>query len=167
MEDLGYSVDLWNGAPDSESIAVSIRCGGYASSRERWLPNSYVLKLPREGAPASRLLRTPLLTTLLAGVADAWEPDWAVVISRAHRELLGQTAEDEPLVGWLTYLSAERGPLPHFSVPVESVIQRTGSIVVSVADRFSVNDPAHVLAARRVAEELAEAGLLRPTRGSK
>jgi len=68
--------------------------------------NSFVLKLP-EGARSGAEGIYRAADELLAGVVEAWEPEWAVLTSHELRESLGSDV-DQPVVGWLTYLGPSR-----------------------------------------------------------
>ncbi len=159
IEELGFSLDLWNGASEAESVGLVVRCGSYATMP----PNSCVVKLPPVSGIPSRLFGVSLLIELLSAIARAWEPDWGVVVSRFHRDQLNERS-GVPIVGWMTYLSAARGAVPALPPPANVVeVDGKGWIIVAVPETFSVDNRSHIEAARVVSEQLNAADLLRPT----
>ena len=63
MEDLGFSISLWNGAQGGNDALLSIGCGGYS---ER-VGNRCVLDAPNEGPGLERVLTTPFQVASIAG----------------------------------------------------------------------------------------------------
>ncbi len=161
FDDLGFSVAGWNGvASDADVCGFNFTCGGYS----RWVQNTCVFTLPRQGAGAERLLTAPVLTGLLRSMASAWEPDWGVVMSDPLRELLKpRCAKGGPYVGWVTYLARHRGAVPPLPAPVTATpVEDKGTLILLTPERFTITRPEHVSLAERVHESLARAGLLGP-----
>jgi hypothetical protein len=52
---------------------------------------------------ASRL--TTVLTEAVRSMALAWEPEWALAMSHAHREMDDAAGKADLWLGWVTYLS--------------------------------------------------------------
>lgn len=161
IEKLGFSVTFGNGGGDYDSSALSILCGCYSEV----VPNSCVLSLPTLGRSpnAERVLSAPVLTHAVRSMALAMDPDWAVVMSHAYRDV-----DDEertgPRVGWLTYFSKQRGTVPPLPAPVRiEPVEDKGTLMVLTPERFTVANPEHVALVRRVRELLIRAGLI-PTR---
>ena len=159
IEELGYTLGLWNGADEDESASISFSCGGCAGAPD--VLNSVVLRLPRGGAAAARLLRVDALVETMDAVVSSWEPDRARVISQEHLELLARR-RGRPTVGWLLYLSRRRGEIPRLPAPARVVPLAAGSVIVLTDDCFSVERPDHLQHARRVEAILDEHGLLEP-----
>jgi len=101
MEDLGYSIGMWNGRePDA---GLSVHCGGYTAVAG--ILNSCVVELPPMSAESEALYEVGVARSLMAAVVECWEPDWATWTSHELRESLPfQTGE--VIVGWMTYLSS-------------------------------------------------------------
>ena len=160
--DLGSRIGLWNGAPEGESAAISMNCGCYASTAKVWIPNTCVIDLPQEGASAERLLKVPVLLSVLGTVVMALEPEWGVVTSDAAREATLKPEPGTPLVGWITYLGVPlRSPLP---LPMQSrvvPIGASGSAVVVTDELFTAENPQHVKGVDAVRAGLEKAGLMR------
>lgn len=164
VSDLGFRVGLWNGAPEDESTALSLSCGGYASTSKTWVPNSCVIDLPQGGTSSVRLLRLPVMLSVVAAVVTVLEPEWGVVTSDAAREGTPKPGPGIPLIGWITYLGATLGDLPLLPAQARVVpIGASGSAVVITDQVFTARNPQHMKAAADVRAVLEKAGLLRRT----
>jgi hypothetical protein len=162
---LGFRIGLWSGAPDSESSALSVSCGGSASTSQAWVPNSCVIDLPQEGAPRERLLRVSVLLEIVGAVVKALEPDWGVVTSDAARRMMPESEPGTPLVGWITYLKGLPGTLgllPGYArvLPVGG----SGSALVITDKVFTAENPQDAKATTEVRAALEKAGVLRRPR---
>jgi hypothetical protein len=155
FEDLGLS--FWFGS--GEDADLRITCGDYAGSS----PNHCVLDLPDRGPNMDRVLTTPVLAHVVRSMAVAWEPDWAVAMSRAHRETFAEPRRGGTFVGWVTYLSRRRGVAPPLPAPVRiDPVENRGTLLVLTPERVTASNPAHVELGRRVRELLDRAGLMQP-----
>lgn len=121
IEELGFSLSLWNGA-DIERAEASVRllCG---SCSER-VTNNVLVDLPYlpEGSPW-----VEKASGLLGRVAEIWHPQWAGVMSKnAMRER--EFGIDRPIVDWMVYVprSIEAASPP---ARVE-ILNDLGSIIV-------------------------------------
>ncbi|QDV91613.1 hypothetical protein RAS2_27170 [Phycisphaerae bacterium RAS2] len=77
IEDLGFSVGLWNGGPEERTAGLMIRCGLYSKVFGLGA-NSVVLGFPEELGALADASKT---SRVLAITARCWEPDWAGVFS--------------------------------------------------------------------------------------
>lgn len=129
IEDLGFRVSLWNGHKSTRSSAMSVACGIYADNQH--LRNSVVLDLPDELANASGKDRC---LAILTAVVDAWEPDWAGVISRTSRNSRSPNPAS-PFVDWMVYIN--RPGINYSSLPSAATTSNIGGrrVVVVVQDR--------------------------------
>lgn len=93
---------------------------------------------------------------LVEAVVGAWEPDWATLTSYGLHDAV-DPGPRQPILGWITYLSAHRPVPPH--VASGSVEPREDGTLVVAADSVDAVD-ASVL--RRLAEDLEDAGSLVP-----
>jgi hypothetical protein len=156
MEDLGFSVWLWNGEQGGNHAWLSMACGGFSE----FVGNRCLLKAPYEGPGSERVLTTPFQTQALQAIATAWDPDWGVGISSAHRDIIEARCPDV-LVGWVTYLSRRLGRVPPLPAPVRiEPVEDKGTLVILTPERFTASNPEHVALAERVRELLDRAGLL-------
>ncbi|WP_224370338.1 immunity 52 family protein [Hyalangium versicolor] len=156
MEDLGFSVTLWNGSQGGNDVWLNIGCGGYWEQ----INNRCVLEPPDEGPGSERVLTTPFQVAALRAIATAWDPDWGVATSRTHRQLLEQK-KPAVWVGWVTYLSHRQGQVPPLPAPVRiEPVEDLGTLVILTPERFTASNPEHLALAERVRELLDRAGLL-------
>jgi hypothetical protein len=160
--DEGFSLALWNGQTQEAASNLSFLCGDASI----WVSNLCLFYPPKEGASAERVIQAPVLARILRAMAVALEPEWGVVTSRDLRAMLApETADAGTFIGWLTYFSHRRGPLPPLPSPVHTEpVEDKGTLVILTPERLSASNPAHVALARDVSERLAHAGLLTPLR---
>lgn len=159
FEELGFHVGLHNGGAAYDDAGLRIRCGDFGGAT----PNSCVLSLPSRGSNAERVVTAPVLAEVLRAMAQAWEPEWAVATSAEHRDILSETGRTGTFVGWVTYLSRRRGPVPPLPAPVRiEPVGDTGVLIVLTPERLTAGNPAHVELARRVGALLTPAGVMQP-----
>ena len=164
MEDLGFSVWLWNGHQGGNDAWLSMACGGYSEV----VSNRCLLEAPYKGPGSERVLTAPFQAQALRAIATAWDPDWGVGMSHAHRDIIEKKCPDV-LVGWVTYLSRRLGRVPPLPAPVRiEHVEDKGSLIILTPERFTASNPEHVALAERVRELLDRAGLLinKPVRSS-
>ena len=155
----GFSLGLWNGQTDDAACDIHLYCGDNTR-----LANYCLLNLTREGVPPERVLQVPMLTRPLRAMVLAWEPDWAVVTSHEHRQQVSDS-ETGTFLGWLTYFSHRRGPVPPLPPPVRvEPLEDQGSLVLLTPERLSASHPSHLQLARDTASLLSASGLLSPVR---
>lgn len=158
IEELGFSLSVWNQQPDGTATTVRIHCGGYSE----WVSNSCLLNPPSEGEAAERMLSLPTLIQVLTCMVTAWDPDWGVVNSnRSALELAPDAPQTDSVVGWVTYFARRRGPVPPLPAPVRiEPVGSLGMLVVLTPERFTASNPEHMALGRCVRELLSRAGLL-------
>nr|WP_306799694.1 immunity 52 family protein [Corallococcus sp. AS-1-6] len=160
IERLGYGFWFGNGGRDYDRASLRIYSGGYSEAGS----NSCVLTLPTLGRSpnAERLMTTPVLMEVVRSMALAWEPEWAVAMSHAHRDMEDPASQEDISLGWVTYLSRDRGTVPPLPAPVRiEPVEDKGTLIILTPDRFTATNPEHIELARRVRELLARAGLMR------
>lgn len=158
FKELGLTFSFGNGGGDYDSADLSIHCGCYSEG----IPNSCTLSLPTLGRSpnAERVLSAPVLTHAVRSMALAMDPDWAVAMSHAYRDM-DDDNRPGPWVGWVTYFSKQRGTVPPLPAPVHiEPVEDKGTLIVLTPERFTVANPEHVALARRVRELLTRAGLI-------
>ncbi len=156
----GFSFGFWTGDNLEETSGVDGSCG-HSSLR---LPSTCVLQPYTEGPIADRVLTAPVMAEALRAMALAWDPEWGVATSEAHRQM---AVKGFPyagtFVGWVMYFSRLRGTVPPLPAPVRiEPVEDKGTLVILTPERFTASSPAHVALAARVHELLERAGLLRP-----
>jgi hypothetical protein len=155
-EALGFMLKFWNKPTDGTDI--DLRCGSYASH----VVNMCAMNPPSENNSIERLFRAPVLKQILSCMIIAWEPDWGVARSHKVGALIPQD-EEEPYVGWFTYLSRRRGTVPPLPAPVRiEPVENKGTLITLTPERLTVNNPEHVRLAIQVRNLLARAKLLGP-----
>ncbi|NNB92922.1 hypothetical protein HI113_03225 [Corallococcus exiguus] len=159
IEHLGLTVSAYNDGTSQDHASVRMTCGSYAQHSSA---NVCVLSLPSKGASAERVLTASVLTNVARSMALAWEPDWAVAMSHAHRDMDEGGDKADIWLGWVTYLSRHRGTVPPLPAPVRiEPVEDRGTLIILTPERFTVANPEHITLARRVRELLARAGLMR------
>ncbi|MFE8604233.1 immunity 52 family protein [Archangium violaceum] len=158
----GFSLSGWNGQTQEAASSLYLRCGD-ASDK---VPNTCVFDPPAQGSAEERVLQTPVLANILRAMAVAFEPEWGIATSQEHRALVtAKSARTGTFIGWLTYFSHRRGPLPSLPSPVHTEpVEDKGTLVILTPERLTASNPDHVSLARDVSERLAQAGLLIPLR---
>jgi hypothetical protein len=154
IEDLGFGQLVWNAKKEATHLHLS--CGGYSP----WGINSCVLDPVRQGPVRERLLREPVLTQILTGMATAWDPDYALAGSTQMNDLV-KKRKWEVRVGWLTYLSRRLGRLPPLPAPVRiEPVGTLGWLLVLSPEPMTASNPEHVAFTARVRELLDRAGFI-------
>ena len=158
IEHLGLTVSAYNDGAGQDFASVRMHCGSYEQNSAA---NTCVLSLPSKGAKAERIFTAPVLTEVVRSMALAWEPDWAVAMSRTHRDMDDKDGKADVWLGWVTYLARHRGTVPPLPAPVRiEPVEDKGTLLVLTPERFTIANPEHVALARRVRELLARAGLI-------
>ncbi len=153
------SFHLWTGDNLDETSSVDGSCG-HSSLR---LPSTCVLRPYDEGPISERVLTAPVMAEVLRAMALAWDPEWGVATSEAHRDSVTEKAKPGTFVGWVMYLSRLRGKVPLLPAPVRiEPVEDKGTLVILTPERFTASNPEHIALAARVHELLDRAGLLRP-----
>jgi hypothetical protein len=127
IEDLGFSIALWNGMKDPHAVGLGVQCGLYSANPR--LCNSIVLRLPRQLGE----LRDPVpLTRILSIAAESWEPQWAGVMSTEARMRREPSNFVGLFVDWMIYVSRPvMASLPRLSPPAWGIaLDKRGMIVV-------------------------------------
>ncbi len=159
IEQLGFSFWFGNGGTVREGVDLRLICGDYSGAN----PNSCVMSLPGQGQNAERMVSASVLTQVVRSMASAWDAEWALATSWAHREMHVEDGEVGTFVGWVTYLSFRRGRVPPLPAPVRiEPVEDKGTLIILTPERFTASNPEHVALAARVRELLDRAGLLKP-----
>lgn len=125
MEELGFSVSLWNGGEEGKDAGLSVKCGLYwvSPSPNASLSNCVTLDFPED---FGGLTNPANASRVLSVAASCWEPDWAGISSSESR-----SARDwwkQPFVDWMVYV-----PRKIASVPPPSTVthlENGGSLIV-------------------------------------
>jgi len=160
IESLGFNVGLDNGGSNRAHAFLRIFCGAYSEA----VSNLCLLSTLKPGPDEDRVLSAPVLEGVVRRMVQAWEPDWAVATSSKHRDLLSEKDKAGPLVGWVTYLSRQRGVVPPLPAPVRiERVEDKGTLVILTPDRLTADNPEHLELARRVGELMSRAGVRLPS----
>ena len=156
-----FFLRLWNGGLHGGASSFTLFCGS-ASLR---VANSCVVSLPEEGRAEERLSQAPVLARILRAMVLAWEPECGVALSHEHLDKVSESADVGTFIGWVTYLSHRRGPVPPLPSPVlVEPVEDKGTLITLSPVRFTASNPAHLEHARHVTALLSQAGLLGPLR---
>lgn len=145
IDELGFRLSVWNGASEETAEAsVSLQCGAYS---ER-IGNNVLIDLPYQSKDLKWIEN---VSSLVALVAEIWQPSWAGVMSnKAMRERDFNAAR--PFVDWVVYV-------PHLvkSVPQPSrvEVQGLGSIVVVQPNPPLGDEPEELARIRLIENRLA------------
>lgn len=149
IEDLGFSVGLWNGAP--AEVGLSAHVGSYAN--HPGILNNFLLRLPKPDETSAHLYRPDVGVEIIEAIVEAWQPDWATWSSPPLRG--SQKPSREPEIGWLTYLrDTELG-----NEFADLSQQISGGVLLKLAPSFSETTPEQVA---DLHQRLARASLLHP-----
>jgi Immunity protein 52 len=150
IEELGFNVALWNGGDEQNESALSVTCGLHATTpnANAGLSNAVVLSMPRD---LGDLGRADSMARVLAAVAQAWEPQWAGVMSRDAMSTRNFNAR-EPFVDWMIYVPRHIDVVPAPSSVVQ--VPALGSILVTQPTPPSGKDPEELAGIRRLEELL-------------
>lgn len=154
----GFSFHLWTGDSLEETSGVD----GYCGAEDTWVASSCVLQPFDEGPVGERILTASVMAEVLRAMALAWDPEWGVVTSEAHRDsVIPEFPHAGTFVGWMMYFSRLRGTVPPLPAPVRiERVDDKGTLVILTPERFTISNPEHVALAARVHELLERAGLL-------
>ncbi|AKJ07268.1 Hypothetical protein AA314_08894 [Archangium gephyra] len=158
-----FTFEAWTGQEQQgRGGMLSFTCG----SNESFYPNGCLLHLPREEPAASRVLTVSVLREVVRAMVLAWDPDGCAVIAQGDRGAKKAMEDGGTCLGWLTYVSGQRGRVPSLPRPARAEpMEDQGTLIVLTPERFSLDNPAHVALAGRVRERLEKAGLLPPPGG--
>jgi hypothetical protein len=159
--ELGSSLWLWNGEDNENGSKANFTCG----CASIWVSNVCVFNVPRTGVAAERMIQAPILARILRAMALAWEPECGVALSHEHLDKVSESAEAGTFLGWVSYFSHRRGPVPPLPPPVQvEPVEDKGTLIILTPERFTASNPAHLELALRTTETLSQAGLLGPLR---
>ena len=150
IRDLGFYVDIWNGAREDRAVSLSALCGKYS---EYAGPNHVFLRYFSRYW-LDRWLDAEVAVALVRAAVDAWEPDWAGMCARqATRKAIDRGEFDPmvPFVDWVLYHRRKRRrKLP---APARVVFEMHGGECILIKDTpVDPDDPddrAHVRAVAR------------------
>jgi hypothetical protein len=149
IENLGFSMALWNGATAGNEVAISFHCGAYS----KWVGNNAILDLPFQRKHAGDICNFCKLRQILLILVRCFDPDWGVVTSHHLRKVVNIPV-GKPTAGWLTYLSTRYGvSAPNAGYEIERVGDR-GELLIATREPFDSQRPEHVGPALEVAKRI-------------
>ncbi|MGH7059515.1 MAG: Imm52 family immunity protein [Stellaceae bacterium] len=145
--EIGYAVLAWNGCERPYAASLTIRSGGYRNSTP--FPNTAALRLNLSVTGNADLISRTVLEAVLLSLAEAWEPDYGVVVCGDYwRRLFGERHYPMFRSGWMTYLAARYAS--RVTPPPEATAERVpggGLLLLATEERFRMDNPAHLAAA--------------------
>jgi hypothetical protein len=160
--EMGYRVSAWNGRDGACGASLSVYAGAF-SNHSRF-PNTVDLVLKAAGPDNAALIDAIVLKRALLSLATAWEPDYGVVASwDYYRRLFGDRHWPPFRSGWMTYLAPQYAS--RITPPPTAIVEPVpggGLLLLATAERFSIDNPAHLAAADAIQAALAPLQALLP-----
>jgi immunity protein 52 of polymorphic toxin system len=156
MAHLGYALSAWNAIGGPAGVWFRMNVGAYSATLR--FPNQVHFMFRRAEDANQDLLSPTIMKAVLLTLIDAWEPDWAILTEENYaRALFERGPLPLPLfrAGWMTYLSAPYAR--KFRGPPEAILEPVaggGILILSTKERFTIDDPDHVIAADAIQEAL-------------
>jgi hypothetical protein len=160
MEELGFSVGMWNGGTPAKSVGLSVSCGSYWTGPNGIGGNSVVIDLPQE---LGVLGRSQCMANVLVVVAKCWEPDRAHVsstkLAKVEDVVPGKPIEGPTFFDWMLYVSSKlithpKVPEPSLVMPVDAI----GSLIVIQQEPVEADNPVHLQRVKAVEAALGMTG---------
>lgn len=152
--EMGYRISAWNGCDPPYGISMSVHPGGYGDHPV--FPNTIDVSLNRAGADNADLTCVAALKPALLAVANAWEPDYAVVVPWTYwPQAFGDCTYPKLRSGWMTYLAPKYAG--QMVPPPGSIVQSVaggGMLLLATEEQFSMDNPKHLAAADAVQKAL-------------
>lgn len=163
--EMGYRVSAWNGCDGPTGASLSVHAGTYATYSV--YPNAVDLALNLADQDNADLICTPVLKPALLSIISAWEPDYGVVVCwDYYRRLFGERGWPPFRSGWMTYLAPRYAS--RITPPPTAIVEPVpggGLLLLATAERFSMNNPAHLAVADAIQAALDPLqGILKPDR---
>lgn len=93
IPELGFSLSLWSGHADDESLGVAIHCGSYS----RWVGNNVTVTLPSEGPYCLEQVRAKA-EAVFDALVSLWNPEQALLSDANLRWDGRRIARDVPAI---------------------------------------------------------------------
>jgi immunity protein 52 of polymorphic toxin system len=152
FESLGYRVATWNGGEPDREVGLSLNCGAFSEYKD--YPNNVILRLPEE---LGNLAHSSRMRDVLTATIDAWNPHWALIVSREATDARGFDGLMRPFVDWMLFANREFLPtIPALPEPATAEAYGEGTIVIvqdSPPDPTNIEHVGHI---RRVEAALCE-----------
>jgi hypothetical protein len=162
VHSLGYNFFALNtlaGGP--RAVTVSVHAGQSFSTA--YYVNTADIEIPALCAENADLITLAVMKPALLALIEIWQPTWCGLRPAAIFDFQVKSVPGRPWFGltWVTYLSPRFAPLV---TPPESVITESlpdgGLLMIATEDRFDVEDPAHMAAARAIEAAMAPVNAL-------
>jgi hypothetical protein len=130
IEELGFSLSVWNGAPDGQSISLRFRCGIFS----KYVGNAVAISL---GSAENDMLSFEIIREVLRILIRHFAPDWGTATSNSiDYQALGLQPK-MPRPGWLTYLSNRFGQIPPNPNYECEPVDQLGTLIIATREKFS------------------------------
>ncbi len=171
IEDLGYSLYLWNCLEKPDGINLRISCGCYPPPHMPF-PNECFIKFsPVQGASASELAKIDKILAVAGVMVRYWDPDYLCVSTHRLDELaLPERSEFTGVrPGWLTYISDKWGKVPALPEPYRlAPMGGTGQVVlIDGIEGATATDLKCIESIRQLWDRLYASGLVLKHRGER
>jgi hypothetical protein len=159
----GYRFTASARAGSKTSLTINVHAGCYVPNLPTLVNTAGLLTKPLNDENAG-LITLPIFNAVLLAFADAWDATWCAAYPRDIIPLwtpVTVTRRPTFKMAWITYLSPRFAPM--VTPPNTAIVEHTpqgGIIMTATKDRFDVNNPAHLAAARDIEAALAPVNAL-------
>jgi hypothetical protein len=141
IEDLGFSLNLWNGAPnDDRAASLSFLCGAYSE----YVSNTANLSLSTFRSSAALVPNFDLLRNALLILIKHFAPDSGIVSSHAIPVESPYTPPPGPDAGWLTYVADKEIPQLDVRGYETERVGDAGTLIIATREQFTAANQAHL-----------------------
>jgi hypothetical protein len=142
MPSLGYHAAMWN--RKDASVSLSVACGAQSPVT----PNSFIIRLSHEAVDALSD-SSQVVVEAMKSVINAWDPDWATLVSHELSDQQDGLEQAGLLAGWITYVKDAH---QYEGLPPAARLERwdPGDAIV-LAQPFQPIEPDHLLSVQHAA----------------
>ena len=160
MEDLGFSVGMWNGEAPTKAVSLRVSCGSYWNGPAGTGGNSVVIDLPEE---CGDLLRNERMESVLVVAAKCWEPDWVRVsltqLAKVEDVVPGKPLEGPKYFDWMLYVNNKLIPNPNVPEPsLVKPVDAIGSLILVQQEPVEADNPIHLQRVKAVGAAIGMTG---------
>ena len=158
----GYGFSVATPTRPDDALIVKVHAGCYAPMTVGFANTANLETKPLNAANA-RFITTPIFTSALLAIANAWDATWCAAYPRDIIPLWSKPGPGQPhfRMAWITYLSPRFAPM--VTPPRSAIVEYTpegGLVMTATRDRFDVANPAHLAAAREIEAAMAPVNAL-------
>lgn len=160
VPELGFDLWLSNSLPSASCrCVVSIGCGAWGD----YVGNTCIVKFPGDQRALDELLDPPVAVRMIMHVVESMEPEWAILMSSKLRDEILDPFRTGRYVGIVTYLASHKFRIPEcLDSPTKRIdISDHGSIFLLTEERFAIDNPDHIDAAKRLVKVMRKQGVFK------